>query len=86
MDTHKSLNVGGAIRALTELERAEQNERRVLMASMAFFWSVVCYILWCRIFNRIPLLAELIVLLTKMANFVIERISMLHVKIIQLEN
>lgn len=54
MDTQKSLNVKGAKRALTELERAKQHEQRILAASIAFFWMVVAYIVWCRIVIRLP--------------------------------
>jgi hypothetical protein len=54
MDTQKSLNVKGAKRALTELERAKQQEQRILATAVAFFWLVVAYIVWCRILIRLP--------------------------------
>jgi hypothetical protein len=60
MHTHKTLNVAGAKKALTELERAKQKERRVLAASILFFWTVVFYVMWCRILIRIPFLHRLI--------------------------
>jgi Sec20 len=60
MDTHKTLNVSAAKRALTELERAEQHERRVLAASIFFFWSVVFYVVWCRVLIRIPFLDRIL--------------------------
>lgn len=55
MDAQKSLNVKGAKRALTELERAKQHEQRILAASVVFFWLVVAYIVWSRILIRLPL-------------------------------
>lgn len=54
VDTHKTLNVDRASSALTQLERAQQRERRVLAASVAFFWTVVFYVAWCRILVKIP--------------------------------
>jgi small-conductance mechanosensitive channel len=56
MDTHKTLNVLGAKKALTALERAQQQERRVFALSVLFFWLCVFYVLWCRILIRIPFL------------------------------
>jgi len=54
LQRHKTMDVGGARKALTALERAQQFERRVLAASVAFFWSVVAYILWCRVVSKLP--------------------------------
>ena len=42
----QSLNVKGAKKALTSLQRAQQHEQRVLMSSVLFFFSVVAYIMW----------------------------------------
>jgi hypothetical protein len=70
MDTQKSLKVKGAKRALTELERAQQHEQRVLMASIILFWSVVLYIFWCRIISRMPLLDQFVFLLQKLLSHV----------------
>lgn len=60
MDTHKSLNVKKAKNALTSLQRAQQHEQRVLLASIIFFWSVVIYILCVRIILHIPFVDRLI--------------------------
>ena len=54
VDTHKTLNVEKAAHALTQLERAQQKERRVLTASVTFFWCAVFYVAWCRILIKIP--------------------------------
>lgn len=52
----QSLNVSKAKSALTSLQRAQKREQRVLMLSVAFFWTVVFYVLWCRVLIRIPFL------------------------------
>ena len=52
----ESLNVSKAKSALTSLQRAQQREQRLLMLSVTFFWTVVFYVLWCRILIRIPFL------------------------------
>ena len=49
MDQHKSLNTKHAQQALTGLQRAQQHEQRVLMASVAFFCFVSFNILWSRV-------------------------------------
>lgn len=62
-DTKKhqqSLNVSGAKSALTSLQRAQQHEQRVLMASVIFFFSVVFYIMWCRILVKLPFVERLV--------------------------
>lgn len=59
MDAHKSLNVKGAKKALTALERAQQNERNVLRASIIFFWSCVFYVLWCRVLIKLPFVGRI---------------------------
>lgn len=56
MNDHKTMNVSKAKKALTALERAQQQERRVLMMSVAFFWFAVFYVMWCRVLIRIPFL------------------------------
>jgi Sec20 len=86
IDTHKTLDVSGAKRALTELERAEQYERRVLFASVVFFWGVVLYVLWCRIFIRIPLVDQALLLVIQMTKYFVRFIDMLQSKIIELAN
>lgn len=58
--THQSLNVKKAKNALTSLQRAEQREYRILLASILFFWSVVIYILFLRVVMHIPFVAELL--------------------------
>jgi hypothetical protein len=79
MDTQKSLKVAGAKRALTELERAQQHEHRVLVASILFFWTVVLYILWCRALCRMPLLESSKVLFFKLMNYIVQRSKTLHI-------
>jgi len=53
---HKEMkdDIKGAKGALRGLEREKQKERRVLMASVVFFYMVVAYVVWTRI--RIPFL------------------------------
>jgi hypothetical protein len=60
MNTHHSLDVRKAKKALTSLQRAQRREQRVLMASIFFFWSVVFYILWVRILLHIPYVDRLV--------------------------
>lgn len=62
-DQQQSLEVNKAAQALTSLQRAKQHEQRVLMASIAFFWAVFAYIMWCRVLLHIPLLDQLAPLL-----------------------
>jgi len=63
MDTHKTMNVDKAASALTQLERAQQKERRVLAASVAFFWCAVFYVAWCRILIKIPFVDRITLLI-----------------------
>jgi hypothetical protein len=63
MTDQQSLNVSSAKKALTSLQRAQQREQRVLMASIIFFYGVVFYILWCRLLIRIPFADRLLGLL-----------------------
>jgi hypothetical protein len=77
MDAQKSLKVASAKRALTELERAQQHEHRVLMASILFFWTVVFYILWDRALCRLPLLTTLMALFLKLMNYILQRCNKL---------
>ena len=56
----QSLNVSKAKSALTALQRAQRREQRVLMLSVAFFWTVVFYVLWCRVLIRIPFLESIL--------------------------
>lgn len=60
LDTQKSMNVKGAKKALTALERAKQHEDRMLGLSVLFFSSVVFYIWWCRIIIRLPFVKTLV--------------------------
>ena len=78
MDTQKGLKVAGAKKALTELERAQQHEHRVLMASIIFFWSVIFYILWCRALCRMPLLESSTALLFTLLNYIVARCKTLQ--------
>ena len=59
MDQHKSLNTKSAQKALTALQRAQQQEQRVLMASITFFFVVAFYILWSRILLRFAFIYNL---------------------------
>jgi hypothetical protein len=63
MTDQQTLNVSSAKKALTSLQRAQQREQRVLMASIVFFYGVVFYILWCRLLIRIPFADRLLGLL-----------------------
>ena len=63
MDAHETMDVSKAKKALTSLQRAQQREQRILVASILFFWTVVFYILWCRILIRVPYLDRVLVLL-----------------------
>jgi hypothetical protein len=78
MDTQKNLQVAGAKRALTELERAQQHEHRVLMASILFFWTVVFYILWCRVLCRLPFMASSTTLFYESMEYIVERFTTLN--------
>lgn len=49
MDHHKSLNTKQAQKALLALQRAQQQEQRVLTASIIFFCFTVLYIMWSRV-------------------------------------
>jgi hypothetical protein len=59
-DTHLSLNVKQAKHALTSLQRAQQQEYRVLLSSIVFFWTVVAYILFVRVIMHIPFVAGIL--------------------------
>lgn len=52
MDHHKSLNTRNAQKALKGLERAQQQEQRILMASAMFFFLVVFYVMWSRVLAK----------------------------------
>lgn len=58
--THDTLNVKKAKSALTSLQRAQQKEQRVLLASIVFFWFVVVYILFVRVIMHIPFVDRLL--------------------------
>lgn len=64
----QSLNVSKAKSALTSLQRAQKREQRVLMLAVAFFWTVVFYVLWCRVLIRIPFLESLLIIFLKNNN------------------
>lgn len=66
MSDHKSMNIRQAKQALTALERAQQHEQRILMASILFFWMVVAYILWGRIVTRLPLFDTVVALIQRL--------------------
>ena len=73
MDTQKSLKVASAKRALTDLERAQQYEHRVLMTSIVFFWGVVFYIIWCRALCRMPFMESSTALFFKILRYIVTR-------------
>lgn len=54
-DHHKSLDINKAGKALKGLERAQQHEQRVLMASVSFFFLVVSHVLYSRIVAKFGL-------------------------------
>lgn len=51
---HQQMNVRGAKKALSELERAQQRQQRVLRGSLVLFALVVLYIAWERVLTRLP--------------------------------
>lgn len=55
MDHHKSLDINKAGKALKGLERAQQHEQRVLMASVCFFFLVVSHVLYSRVVAKFGL-------------------------------
>ena len=83
MHAHKTLNVAGAKKALTELERAEQKERRVLAASVLFFWSAVLYVMWCRILIRIPFLDQVLGVVLILVDRLVQLIVFVKTKLTQ---
>ena len=56
MDHHNSLNTKNANKALEALERAQRQEQRILMASVMFFFLVVSFVLWSRVFIKFSFL------------------------------
>lgn len=84
MHTHKTLDVAGAKKALTELERAKQKERRVLTASVLFFWATVFYVMCCRILLRIPFLDRLTYALPILLDLLLRLMAFLQEKLTQL--
>lgn len=59
MEDHKSLNTRNAQRALTALERAQRQEQRVLMLSVAFFFLVAFYVMWSRVLIKFDFISVL---------------------------
>ncbi|KAG7358369.1 Sec20 domain family protein [Nitzschia inconspicua] len=57
MDHHQSLNTKQAQKALTALQRAQQQEQRVLMASIIFFGLTVLYIMWSRVLIKFDVIS-----------------------------
>ena len=62
----QQVNASGAKKALTSLQRAQQHEQRVLMASVAFFFAVVFYIAWQRILIKLPFVERILNMAMKM--------------------
>lgn len=56
MDEHQSMNTKNANKALKGLERAQRQEQRILMASVLFFFMVVSFVLWSRVFVKFSFL------------------------------
>jgi hypothetical protein len=52
MDHHKSFNTRNAQKALKGLERAQQQEQIILMASVSFFVFAVFYVMWSRVLAK----------------------------------
>jgi hypothetical protein len=63
MQSHQTMNVSSAKKALTSLERAQQREQRILIASIVFFWSVVFYIILWRVLLHLPFFDRLLLLI-----------------------
>jgi uncharacterized membrane protein YjjP (DUF1212 family) len=57
MDHHKSLNTKQAKKALTALQRAQQQEQRVLYAAIVFFCSVAFYVVWSRVLSKFDVIS-----------------------------
>ena len=66
MDQHQTMNVKKAKHALTALEREQQKEHNILVASIIFFWSVVAYVLWGRVLTHVPFFDRTIQWLAKL--------------------
>ena len=63
MQSHQTMNVSSAKKALTSLERAQQREQRILIASIVFFWLVVFYIFLWRVLLHLPFFDRLLLLI-----------------------
>ncbi|GKY93852.1 hypothetical protein MPSEU_000352100 [Mayamaea pseudoterrestris] len=74
MTQHQTMNVKQAKKALTALEREQQKEQRILMASVFFFWCVVAYVLWGRILTHVPLFDRTIQLLSKLVQLPLRKV------------
>jgi hypothetical protein len=59
-DHHQSLSTKQAQQALTSLQRIQQQEQRVLMASILFFGFVVFYIWWSRVLIKIDIISMIL--------------------------
>ncbi|KAG7341453.1 hypothetical protein IV203_023405 [Nitzschia inconspicua] len=60
MDHHQSLNTKQAQKALTALQSAQQQEQRVLMASIIFFGLTVLYIMWSRVLIKFDVISVIL--------------------------
>jgi hypothetical protein len=60
METQKSLNTKQAQKALTALQRAQQQEQRVLYASVVFFCAVVFHIMWSRVLIKFDFISVIL--------------------------
>jgi hypothetical protein len=59
MDHHKSLNTKNAQKALTSLQRAQQQEQRILMLSVFFFCFISFYVMWSRLLIKFDFISIL---------------------------
>lgn len=60
MEHHKRLNTKQAAKQLTALQRAQQQEQRVLTASIVFFGLTVLYIMWSRVLYKFDFISVIL--------------------------
>lgn len=73
MGHHQTMNIKKAKKALTALEREQQKEHRILLASIAFFWCVVAYVLWGRILTHVPFFDRTIHLISSLIQIPVQK-------------
>ncbi|CAB9510597.1 expressed unknown protein [Seminavis robusta] len=78
-DEYQSMDVSGAANALNSLKQAQQQEQRVLMASVLFFFSVVFYIMWERVLIKLPFVERIVkMVLSSLHQFLGELMSQIQ--------